>query len=345
MHVHGRRIVLVGRAWREGVEGWLLTPHQEPTLTNIKPDPSERDHHRHLLHHHAHHGGPPPPPPPPVFVGVPLRHELDDDTRWTGLPSLMGILHRWMFRTPADAAALVAILRARVDPDHDVAARLRDAFRRPKYYGEYNDERVSFGAFKLKGLPDITFVWRCVVPCRLELQIHIDDGNTKNKTDVTLQPPPIHHHLSSRYLDIHAIDTLYLLEGEDPTFRLLHQQTGVECIGEWGPRREESALHLPRFLALRARLRAALPALASIPDATLIALIERDSWARHGTAARSFPHVRLMPGHPERGDGQPSEWEATLASHSRASPPVDLALHADKCGLLEPTDTTCAWTG
>lgn len=83
----------------------MLTPRQEPTLTNVKK-----------------------PPRTTLFDGIPVRHSLDDRTRWTGLPSVMGTLERWMFRTPADAAALVALSRTRVHPDPGVATRLKGAF-------------------------------------------------------------------------------------------------------------------------------------------------------------------------------------------------------------------------
>ncbi len=67
----------------------------------------------------------------------------------------------------------------------------------------------------------------------------------------------------------------------------------------------ETDIHLPRFLALRARLRTAFPTLAPVSDAALLAILAEAVEGSGSTVADDFALVRLVPGHPERGDGKP----------------------------------------
>lgn len=132
----------------------------------------------------------------------------------------------------------------------------------------------------------------------------------------------------------------YLLQGND-CHLLLQMAHGQGAT--------EAKLHLPRYLHLRARLRSSFPDVALVPDSTLLALLTflyRLGW-RHITdtvkdIAAEFSFVRLMEGHPERGEGQPTEAELKAAG-SRCrdrgpSPPADLAAdagHADDGNGLE----------
>lgn len=101
----------------------------------------------------------------------------------------------------------------------------------------------------------------------------------------------------------------YMLEGQDRCFRFLLDVTHGE------PTTEDGELHLPRFLALRARLRTAIPALAHVSDPLLMALLcavgGGDSFTvRYLTG--SFVFTRLMDNHPEIGDGRATEAERKL---------------------------------
>lgn len=71
----------------------------------------------------------------------------------------------------------------------------------------------------------------------------------------------------------------------------------------------QAELSLTRFLALRLRtgLPAALPALARIPDAMVVTLLAKMSGMCNmeslENVAGCFAFLRLLPGHPDRGDG------------------------------------------
>lgn len=99
---------------------------------------------------------------------------------------------------------------------------------------------------------------------------------------------------------------LHMVEGTDRRFRLLLDATHGE------PTPEEGSLHLPRFLALRARLRAAIPALTHVPDALLVALLcaagGMDAYPLRYVTGK-FAFTRLLDNHPERGDGEATEAE------------------------------------
>lgn len=102
-----------------------------------------------------------------------------------------------------------------------------------------------------------------------------------------------------------------MLEGTDRRFKLLLGTTHGE------PTSEDGELHLPRFVALRARLRGVFPCLASLPDALLVAVLaamgDIDSYAV-GYIAASFAFVRQLDHHPERGDGTATETERRLGA-------------------------------
>lgn len=102
---------------------------------------------------------------------------------------------------------------------------------------------------------------------------------------------------------------LYTLEGTDRRFKLLLGTTHGE------PTAEDGELHLPRFLALRGRLRAVFPALAQVPDALLAGLLgavgDTDAYAV-GYITASFAFMRQLDQHPERGDGKSTEVERKL---------------------------------
>lgn len=78
---------------------------------------------------------------------------------YTGLPAAFGIEE--VLSAPAEATALAALIRTNVRPVPEKASRLG-----PVYRYDDNDcggeHELSFHAFKLKGLPGVTFVWRCV---------------------------------------------------------------------------------------------------------------------------------------------------------------------------------------
>ncbi len=124
--------------------------------------------------------------------------------------------------------------------------------------------------------------------------------------------PIIHSNYSFGCDDSGYLNTLYTLEGQDPRFRLLLDVTHGE------PTPEDGELHLPRFLALRPRLRTAIPALAPVSDPMLLALlcavgdggVDASFTTRYLTGAFAF--TRLMDAHPERGDGHATEAERKL---------------------------------
>jgi hypothetical protein len=90
----------------------------------------------------------------------------------------------------------------------------------------------------------------------------------------------------------------------------------VLAVSHGEPTAEHSELHLPRFLGLRTRLRAAFPSLSRVADPLLLALLcavggDDDSFTlRYLTG--TFAFIRLMEHHPERGDGQATEAERAL---------------------------------
>lgn len=99
------------------------------------------------------------------------------------------------------------------------------------------------------------------------------------------------------------------MEGQNRRFRLLLDVThGAQAA-------EDCEIHLPRFLALRARLCTAIPALAHTPDALLMALLcavgGGDSFTLEYLTG-CFAFTRLMDNHPEIGDGRATEAERKL---------------------------------
>lgn len=129
---------------------------------------------------------------------------------------------------------------------------------------------------------------------------------------------------------------LYLLEGSDPssTFQLLFAEGRGKEFRVCGPQ-----LHLPRFLALRARLRLAFPRLASVSDAVLFGLLAHISGSSCSSTgayeASTCAFIRLMPGHPERGCGQPTKAEQELFKVYEHGNGVPVALGD---GDVEPAD-------
>lgn len=113
------------------------------------------------------------------------------------------------------------------------------------------------------------------------------------------------------------VTSLYLLEANDPTFHLILAFSS-------GDTRSQPDIHLPRFLELRARLRAAVPALAAgISDTALIVLLAA---AMKGVShvqilEESFANLRLVPGHPE--PATEAEREAARVSPYRNPVPED----------------------
>lgn len=67
---------------------------------------------------------------------------------------------------------------------------------------------------------------------------------------------------------------------------------------------EQPDLHLSNFISLRSRLRAAFPSLNPLSDYALLTVLTEA--VAHAAPTDEYALVRLMPGHPERGDGQPA---------------------------------------
>lgn len=128
---------------------------------------------------------------------------------------------------------------------------------------------------------------------------------------------------------------LYLLEGSDPTFRLVFSQMHGEESRDSRPQ-----LHLPRFLALRARLRAVFPRLACVSDPMLLGLLAHisDSDCSSGGeyVASICAFTRLMPGHPERGDEE-AQWDL-YSIYEKGEDATPVALGADGNDDVELTD-------
>ncbi len=101
------------------------------------------------------------------------------------------------------------------------------------------------------------------------------------------------------------VGALYFLDGSSPSFRplIIFSSSEREKPFDCPPEELESDpwVHLRHFLDLRARMRAAFPLLSHISDDALLAILGEVSGGYHGGIAL----VRLMPGHPDRGDGQP----------------------------------------
>lgn len=125
-----------------------------------------------------------------------------------------------------------------------------------------------------------------------------------------------YNHSDSFHCTGHEYDSsklLYVLQDNDPRFHYILQFPSGQ--GYQGAMPE---LHLRGFLALRRRLRAAFPALAGISDSKLLALLgyldgaADTKWMEE--LARSFAFTRLLPGHPDRGDGQATAEEKELGS-------------------------------
>lgn len=193
-----------------------------------------------------------------------------------GLIATLGLQE--LLKTANDAAGLVALLRARVGPGRKREAELKHVFEADIPAG-YGTQAFGFSAFKLAGVADTTFVW-CVAS------------------------------LSFGGLVDYRLDTLSAREGTSRRFRLLL------CLPEGSNDDAQAELNLPRFLALRARLRAALPALARVSDVVLLILLAKTS-KMCGTEtlqnlASHFAFLHLLPGYPDRGDGQPTEAERQL---------------------------------
>jgi hypothetical protein len=120
-HTPKRCTAIASRVWAEGVRGWMVTPRLEGT----KPS---------------------------------MQSWAEPEEMWTGLPAALGVEE--VLKTADDAAALLALLRAKVNPLLDVAAQLRKGFECENDSGAFHN--LSFRAFKLAGIPDTTFVWRRV---------------------------------------------------------------------------------------------------------------------------------------------------------------------------------------
>lgn len=101
---------------------------------------------------------------------------------------------------------------------------------------------------------------------------------------------------SGNYLDSCncAVSMLYVLDGTNPDFCLIFEFPDGEM-------ETEPHLHLRNFLDLCARMRAAFPVLNRISDHTLLIVLEEVS----GGYCSDIGLVRLMLGHPDRGDGEP----------------------------------------
>lgn len=132
-----------------------------------------------------------------------------------------------------------------------------------------------------------------------------------------------------------CINMLYVLEGSDPDFHLIFSQAHGERTHHNQPQ-----LHLPRFLALRARLRTVFPCLERVPDYKLLALLSHISGTDCSSGADYVASIcaftRLMPGHPERGDGQPTEDEQAIYAIYAEDDEPPLALGADGKDDAEP---------
>lgn len=154
---------------------------------------------------------------------------------------------------------------------------------------------------------------------------------------------------------------LYLLQGDERHLLLHMGHTHGWEDRRWHDRRVRKAkaeLHLPRFINLRATLRSLFPGVALVPDRTLLALLTllcRQGRHRIETVkyiAKEFAFVRLMEGHPERGEGQPTKAERKTAGMRRyrdggPSTPDNLAVDADANDgkdARQPTDYT-GWGG
>jgi hypothetical protein len=100
----------------------------------------------------------------------------------------------------------------------------------------------------------------------------------------------------------------------------------------------EPDLHLPNFLALRSRGRAAYPVLGPLSDVAYLTVLAKA--VRGPAVAGEFALVRLMPGHPERGDGRPAT-EAERDAARWGKVPEDTArtggpITRDYCGGMMP---------
>lgn len=113
------RTALVGRVWAGAVRAWMTTPRLEGTK------PSQ----------------------------IQFRETTE---MWTGLPAALDF--HGFFKSTDTAAALLAMLRAMVQPAPDAVEELRKGY-------SYDDDDsgffygIEFRAFKLMGVPNTTFVW------------------------------------------------------------------------------------------------------------------------------------------------------------------------------------------
>jgi hypothetical protein len=228
-------------------------------------------------------------------------------------------------------------------PAPDAVKQLRDAYSLADDvdYDDY-EHNLYFSAFKLAGVPDTTFVWRCVPRLPFPPQLIPQTAGPHDAQDLIRQQtkPQLRSTRHSEYSfgcdDICRLHMLYLLEGQDRRFRLLLDTAHGERVAEG------SELHLPRFFTLRPHLRTAIPALARVSDPTLVALLcaMGDSNAA-GTVkhvASHFAFTRIMKGHPRCGDGEPTEAERALAGLCRDSVdvPADLGKRPGGDDALEP---------
>lgn len=120
-----------------------------------------------------------------------------------------------------------------------------------------------------------------------------------------------------------VVHGLYLLEGNNPTYHPILAFTGGDAASQ-------PDIHLPHFLDLRNRLCAAFPPLAALPDTKLLVLLgvatKGIDKSRINTLKESFALVRLVLGHPERGNRQPTmEAEREAARRRRTEVPADVA--------------------
>lgn len=225
--------------------------------------------------------------------------------KWTGLPALLYL--QSVLTTPDDAATVVTLLRAVVRPEPAVEDRLENVIR-------WFFQSLSISVFKLTGL-DVTFIWWYVptnfCPAGLAFRLSI-----QHLLFPCTSHTRVHNHSksypSTGYED-NRIKLLYVLQDDNPCFHFILQLPSGKGLQDARPE-----LHLRGFLALRTRLRAAFPALVGISDSKLLALLSYMDGAADiewmEELARSFAFTRLLTGHPDRGDGQPTAEEKEVGS-------------------------------
>lgn len=239
---------------------------------------------------------------------------LQEMKQVTGLPTALKLYGQ--VSTPEENGAL-ALFRAAIHPPLAVSERVKAALD-----GQRGHETLSLKLSKLKGLPGVTFIWTCA-PCL---------GGSCPVSRSRHFPASIHTHAHIRthsnsrsgwgFEGATMVEHgLYLLEGNDPTYRPVLPYTSGDAANQ-------PDIHLPHLLDLRNSLRTAFSPLAAISDTTRLALLGMGTKDidRVNTLKESFALVRLVLGHPERGNGQPTtEAERKTARRKRTEVPADVA--------------------